>query len=434
MYITSYLNKVDGPVSLDDTSIVFVIQTISQALFMPMALFLMKYLPPWACCIIGGILTIGGVFVSSFIKSYILFCIVYPTLFGMGIGFSYMAPVVSGWEYFPNRRGLVSGLIVLGFGFGSFIFGFISLAVANPENVDPELSVSGGKIFEASSPIAGRAPKMLRINCAIWLGMLLVALPLIRRKQQSNSVEEDQDDATSVEKNERLLSTPLSSDQTEIVKNVDPTFLQSMKDYRTLQIWIMMICSCSFPLYIASNFKSYEQKDLNDDQFITIVGSVGAVFNGVSRGFWSSLMDLVGFKIVYITLLILEIAIAFTFALVHKVKALFFVWVCCSFTCLGGHFSIFPTLSAKIYGPAAGGKVYTVLFTAFAMGTIINFILTKQSGKGSIDYEVLFYILASMAILSLISAIFLNVNKKVIKKVERTFGYDSSDYKIGTSS
>ena len=351
----------------------------------------------------------------------------------MGIGFSYMAPVVSGWEYFPKRRGVVSGLIVLGFGFGSFIFGFISLAIANPDNVDPELSVSGGKIFEASSPIAERAPKMLRINCAIWVCMLLVALPLIRRKQQPKNVEDDQDDASSVENNERLIRTSLPKDQTEVVKNVDPTFLQSMKDYRTLQLWIMMLCSCCFPLYIAGNFKSYEQKDLDDDQFITIVGSVGAVFNGLSRGFWSSLMDVVGFKIVYFSLLILEITIAFTFALVHKVKALFFIWVCCSFTCLGGHFSIFPTLSAKIYGPASGSKVYTVSFTAFAMGTIINFILTKQSGKGNIDYEVLFYILASLAILSLISAIFLNINKKVIKKVERKVGFDSSDYKIGTS-
>lgn len=75
-----------------------------------------------------------------------------------------MAPLVPSWEYFPEKRGLVSGLIVLGFGFGSFIFGFVSLAVANPHNESPTFAVLGGKIFAPDSEISSNAPKMLRIN------------------------------------------------------------------------------------------------------------------------------------------------------------------------------------------------------------------------------------------------------------------------------
>lgn len=47
VYITSFLHKHDESVTLDATSIVFVIQTIAQTLFMPMAPFLLKCLPPW---------------------------------------------------------------------------------------------------------------------------------------------------------------------------------------------------------------------------------------------------------------------------------------------------------------------------------------------------------------------------------------------------
>lgn len=51
-----------------------------------------------------------------------------------------------------------------GFGFGSFIFGFISIAIANPDRLAPDIEVAGGKIFGPDSEVALRAPRMLRIN------------------------------------------------------------------------------------------------------------------------------------------------------------------------------------------------------------------------------------------------------------------------------
>lgn len=63
---------------------------------------------------------------------------------------------------------MVSGIIVGGHGFGAFVFGFISFAIANPDNAKPSLHVDGGMIFDPSSPEASNAPIMLRINCIIW--------------------------------------------------------------------------------------------------------------------------------------------------------------------------------------------------------------------------------------------------------------------------
>mmetsp|Transcript_23324 Transcript_23324/g.20705 ORF Transcript_23324/g.20705 Transcript_23324/m.20705 type:complete len:118 (+) Transcript_23324:770-1123(+) len=117
-----------------------------------------------------------------------------------------------------------------------------------------------------------------------------------------------------------------------------------MLHYRTAYIFIMMILSSSFPYYISSNFKSYETIDVPDEKFITLVGSLGAIVNGLSRGVWATLQDVFGFKIIYITLLVLEVSIAFTFVAIHKIKALYLIWVLVAFACLGGHFAIFPTL------------------------------------------------------------------------------------------
>ena len=41
---------------------------------------------------------------------------------GLGCGMAYFVALICCWEYFPKRKGLVTGVILGGYGFGSFIF------------------------------------------------------------------------------------------------------------------------------------------------------------------------------------------------------------------------------------------------------------------------------------------------------------------------
>ena len=198
------------------------------------------------------------------------------------------------------------------------------------------------------------------------------------------------------------------------IQIVEPTFKEAFQDYRTFYIWVMIVFSSSYPYFIASNFKTYEQRDIHDDRFITLVGSLGAIVNGLSRSFWATLLDFFGFKIVFMSLLVMEISVAFTFVLIHEIRELYLIWVLISFSTLGGHFSIFPTLCARIYGPSMGGKVFTFIFTGFALATLVNWLLSKQTSAGNIKYDILFYILGSMGIVALILAFFFNEKTKVM--------------------
>ena len=65
-----------------------------------------------------------------------------------------------------------------------------------------------------------------------------------------------------------------------------------------------------------------------------------------------------------------------------------------------------------------GGKVYTFIFIAFATGTLLNWILSKQTSNGNINYEVLFYILAGMAAVAFILALFFKDYTLVVKSEE----------------
>ena len=58
----------------------------------------------------------------------------YAFVYGMGTGISYFTTIMCSWEYFPNKKGTISGIIIGTFGFSSFFFGFIAMAIVNPNN------------------------------------------------------------------------------------------------------------------------------------------------------------------------------------------------------------------------------------------------------------------------------------------------------------
>mmetsp|Transcript_21833 Transcript_21833/g.21568 ORF Transcript_21833/g.21568 Transcript_21833/m.21568 type:complete len:216 (+) Transcript_21833:370-1017(+) len=214
-----------------------------------------------------------------------------------------MAPVICGWEFFPKWKGAVSGVIVAGFGFGSFIFGFISIAIANPDGEKPDHPVPGGKIFSPTSPVSSNAPKMIRINAAIWAGLLFISLFMMNKKKKAQVphgiLDTPSDSERKINRSDDPRLTQTSRRGQNNIEIYEPHLSEAFRDYRLYYIWVLILLSSSYPYFIAANFKTYEEIDLHDDRFITLVGSLGAVTNGLSRGVWATLQDLFGFKIVF---------------------------------------------------------------------------------------------------------------------------------------
>lgn len=91
-----------------------------------------------------------------------------------------MVPIVMGWEYLPHRKGAVSGLVLFGFGCGSFIFGFVAQPLANPHNLSPQ-PVGDEKMY--GPEVAERVPFMLRMLTICWAVLAYTAILMIRRKK-----------------------------------------------------------------------------------------------------------------------------------------------------------------------------------------------------------------------------------------------------------
>ncbi len=78
---------------------------------------------PRAVVSIGAALLTAGFFLASLAESLTTLYISYGVLCGFGIGYANISPMAAAMRWFPDRRGLVSGILVMGFGLAAFVLG-----------------------------------------------------------------------------------------------------------------------------------------------------------------------------------------------------------------------------------------------------------------------------------------------------------------------
>jgi len=84
---------------------------------------------PRIISMVGGILLALGMILASFAHNIGMLIIAYGIISGIGIGFTYVCPISAGVKWFPDKRGLITGLAVAGFGAGALIVGPLARAM-----------------------------------------------------------------------------------------------------------------------------------------------------------------------------------------------------------------------------------------------------------------------------------------------------------------
>ena len=87
--------------------------------------------------LLGSTILTSGVLLTYFsIQHSLAFTVItYGVMFGLGIALSYNLPLVVAMRWFPDKKGLVNGIIVGGFGLGAFIFNPVQTTYLNPRNL-----------------------------------------------------------------------------------------------------------------------------------------------------------------------------------------------------------------------------------------------------------------------------------------------------------
>jgi MFS family permease len=169
-----------------DALIVLPLTILSMCVSMPLGPIIVKAIGASKTMLLGGWIMSSGVFLASYAKSLSTFLAFYAIMFGTGTGLAYTAPMVAGWKWMPNQKGLVSGIILTGFGAGGFFFNLIGTHLVNPKSLD----VVNGKFPDE---VYNSFPSMLRKLAVIYAGLqfvgaLLVSEPKAQPKPAEQSV------------------------------------------------------------------------------------------------------------------------------------------------------------------------------------------------------------------------------------------------------
>jgi MFS family permease len=177
----------------------------------------------------------------------------------------------------------------------------------------------------------------------------------------------------------------------------------------------MVYLSVSYGQFLGSTFKTYGEEEITDDSFITAVGSIAAIANGISRGIWATLQDKYGFKTIFFIILVVEICLSYTLSFIRYWKILYLIWITLSLFWMGGHFSITPTVYAKIYGLKTGGKVYSFMFSTYLLSNTTGLVLAKLM-LPNYGYNAIFLVLSIMITVSFVLLFYFKEEVVMIKR------------------
>ncbi|RXG99208.1 OFA family MFS transporter [Bradyrhizobium zhanjiangense] len=374
-----------------------------------------------ACCWGGGLL-IGafGVYVHQLWIMW-LGC---GVIGGVGLGLGYISPVSTLIKWFPDRRGMATGMAIMGFGGGAMI----GAPLAN-------ILVNGGKFlsfdlgsfhFELGAP--GFFPGFKSAaDVGVWQTFLLMGVIYFVFMMIGAFAY-------------RVIPTGWQPEgwtaPTEKKSMITEHHVHLNNAHKTPQFWLIWWVLClnvsagigvigmASPMLqeifagklIGHPELSFGQLSVEQKAAIAAIaaGFAGllSLFNIGGRFFWASMSDLMGRKNTYYTFFILGIvlyALAPTFAAMGS-KLFFVLAFCIILSMYGGGFATVPAYLADMFGTQFVGAIHGRLLTAWSTAGIIgpvvvNYIREFQLAAGVPRdklYDTTMYILCAMLIAGLI--------------------------------
>jgi len=286
-----------------DATLVFPFAFIGQCLSMPLGPLLVQRIGAKRTLLVSGWLFSLAVFASSYASSLRIFILFYSLIFGASAGIGYTAPMIAGWKWLPQSKGLVSGVVLTGYGLGGFLFNLIGTKLANPNGVDAIQGKFPDDVYQ-------NFPVMLRTLAAIYGVITLLAALLVSEPQPVIAPPQPSPEKQTVAPT-AVASSGLSVREALFTKQF-------------WQLWFMILFSAGASLNVAAVYKRFAQNApaLHGDQFQALVGGLGALCNGSGRLIWGTLFDLFGFKTCFLALTILQsiIQIIYPYSSTSKVK------------------------------------------------------------------------------------------------------------------
>jgi OFA family oxalate/formate antiporter-like MFS transporter len=276
---------------------------------------------------------------------------------GAGIGLGYVVPIAVGVKWFPDKKGLITGLAVAGFGFGATIW--VKLAGSWFGGLLNTTSVFGLPGVQSVFVIYGVAFAIL-----VLAGSTVMVSPPEGYRPPGWTAPD-----------------PNSGAHQGAVDFAAREMLRTPQFY---MLWSVFICSALAGLMVIYCIKLFgidalQHNGIADAGAITGTAMAWyAIFNGIGRIAWGSISDKIGRKVAITLMAALQGVIMLmtyhVFIRFGMVEGFVVVAALIGFN-FGGNFALFPAATADFFGNRNVGSNYGWVFTAYGIAGIAGPLL-----------------------------------------------------------
>ncbi|HWN99468.1 MAG TPA: OFA family MFS transporter [Blastocatellia bacterium] len=318
---------------------------------------------PRVVAITGGALYGLGVFLASF-SAYKLWWLYlsYGLIGGIGLGLSYIVPVAVLVKWFPDRRGLITGIAVGGFGAGALI----------------------------TAPVATRLIQTVGVlNTFAYLGIAYLIVTVVASLFMQNPPDGWRP--------EGWMPTASETSQRAVR---DYTLGEALKTWQWYALWLLLFLNTLAGISIISQEAPIFQ-ELVGVSAVAAASMVGlaSIGNAFGRVFWAWVSDLITRRAVFLVMFIVQ-ALLFWFFPSVGVASLMTVVAFVVLMCYGGGFGTMPAFAADYFGSKNVGPIYGLMLTAWGCASVVGPLLIAYMRETTGSYRGALHIIAGIMALS----------------------------------
>lgn len=325
----------------------------------------------WCGGLAGAGLAVSGVIQSERLCLYLLYGS-YGILGGIGLGTGYVTPVSALIKWFPDRRGLATGLAIMGFGFAAFL----------------------------GAPLISQMISLWGLDVTFW-GLSLIYLVIMGL---SAAYLEVPPQGWVPDTREKSLKAA--------VKRMDLMPMRAASAIRTAPfygLWVMMYINitCGIALISVASPLTQDMTGVTPLAAAGVVGMIG-LFNGAGRIGWASLSDWLGRPQTFIVFFVLEIASFLLMPSLNEI-VLFQVALYLIMTCYGGGFATLPAYIGDLFGTQEVSAIHGYVLTAWAFAGLSGSSLAAALRESTGSYLAMMQVFSGVFGAALLVAIAMSV-------------------------
>jgi MFS transporter, OFA family, oxalate/formate antiporter len=320
---------------------------------------------PRVVAMTAGFLYGLGVFLASFSANNLTWLYIsYGLIGGTGLGFGYIVPVAVLLKWFPDKRGLITGIAVGGFGAGALV----------------------------TAPVATRLIQSVGVlRTFAYLGIAYFIVVIITGWFMQNPPAGYKPEGWSP-----------SAKQSANRAARDYTLSESLATWQWWALWLALFLNTSAGISVISQ-ESPMFQEIAKVTTAVAAGMVGiaALGNGVGRVFWAWVSDGITRRWTFVIMYLLQVALFWLMPTVHAtatLTALTFVIL----MCYGGGFGTMPAFAADYFGAKNIGPIYGLMLTAWGFASAFGPIMIAKLREMGTSFAYGLHVIAVILLVSIL--------------------------------